>query len=189
MKTALSLSKETDRLLIRFYEKSDFPNWHESMKQRMPSQQPFDDGRPTGIENYTSETFSAWVEKDHHAAEKDYFYHLGIFRKQDGVHIGKIELFTILRMDYQWGMMGYSIHNQFWRQEYGMESVKAASELFFNVLGFHRLELHIHPDNAPSLQLAEKAGFRLECRRESFSLENGVWSDMLIYYLNNNLSQ
>jgi hypothetical protein len=32
--------------------------------------------------------------------------------------------------DYNWAMMGYSIHNQYFRQGYGRESVIAASEFF-----------------------------------------------------------
>lgn len=88
-------------------------------------------------------------------------------------------------MDYQWAMMGYSIHNQHWKNGYGVESVKAALPLFFNGLQFHRIELHIHIDNKPSIRLAERAGFSFECTREAFSMGNGKWADFLIYYKNN----
>lgn len=113
-------------------------------------------------------------------------YNLGVFRKKDGANVGKVELITILRMDYQWAMMGYSIHNQFWNQGFGRESVQAASKLFFNELGFHRIELHINVDNHPSIKLANSTGFQYECTREKFSLENNVWTDFLIYYQNRN---
>ncbi len=65
------------------------------------------------------------------SAHRDEMYVLGIFRKEDGANIGKLELIKILRIDYQWAMMGYSIHNQYWKNGYGMESVKAAVSLFF----------------------------------------------------------
>ncbi|GAB6493693.1 acetyltransferase, GNAT family [Bacillus sp. UMTAT18] len=115
-------------------------------------------------------------------------YVLGIFRKEDGANIGKLELIKILRMDYQWAMMGYSIHNQYWKNGYGMESVKAAVSLFFNRLHFHRIELHIHVGNEPSVRLAERAGFSFECKREAFSLENGKWMDFLIYFKNKEMN-
>lgn len=112
-------------------------------------------------------------------------YILGVFRKEDGVNLGKVELITILRMDYQWAMMGYSIHNQFWKNGYGVESVRAAASLFFSELDFHRIELHINTDNEPSQKLAERAGFTFECTREQFSFENDKWTNFHIYFQNN----
>jgi RimJ/RimL family protein N-acetyltransferase len=111
-------------------------------------------------------------------------YNLGIFRKEDGVNVGKVELIKLLRMDYQWAMMGYSVHNQFWKKGYGTESILAATEAFFSILDFHRIELHINIDNNPSIQLAENTGFIFECVRKEFSHENDKWTDFLIYYKN-----
>lgn len=132
----------------------------------------------------TKEWFRDWINGFHECAIRDEMYIYGIFRKEDGVNVGKIELIKILRMDYQWAMMGYSIHNQFWNEGYGLESVLAATQSFFNDLGFHRIELHINMDNRPSIKLAEKAGFLLECVRKEFSLENQKWTDLFIYYKN-----
>ena len=87
-------------------------------------------------------------------------------------------------MDYNWAMMGYSIHNQYFQKGYGKESVEAAMELFFHVLNFHRIELQINVDNIPSKMLAESTGFKYECTRESFFYEGGKWIDQLIYFKN-----
>ena len=84
------------------------------------------------------EWFIDWIKGFQETAEKDDVYILGIFRKEDGANLGNIEVIKILRQDYDWGMMGYSIHNQFFRQGYGKESVQAATELFFTELNFHR---------------------------------------------------
>ena len=83
-------------------------------------------------------------------------------------------------MDYQWAMMGYSIHNQYWKNGYGAEK-KSCVTVIFNSLHFHRIELHIRVDNEPSVRLAERAGFSFD-KREAFSLENGKWMDFLIYF-------
>lgn len=93
-------------------------------------------------------------------------------------------MFTILRMDYQWAMIGYSIHNQHWGNGYATEAVLAAKQLFFDQLEFHRIELHINTDNHLSVKVAEKTGFQYECTRKSFSYEEGEWKDFLIYYQN-----
>ena len=174
---------ETERLIIRPFEHDDYKNWKAGFDRRLPSQYKYDDGY-SNKSSYTKEWFVDWINGFQQAAEKDEMYILGIFRKEDGVNLGKVELFTILRMDYQWAMMGYSIHNQFWKNGYGIESVKAATNLFFTTLNFHRIELHINTDNEPSKRLAHRAGFTFECTRERFSLENDEWTDFLIYYQN-----
>lgn len=180
-----TLHIETDRLIIRPFQIDDYANWYAGFDNRLPSQNKYDDGF-SEMSNFTEEWFIKWIEGFEQAAEKDEMYQLGVFRKDDGANLGKVELITILRMDYQWAMMGYSIHNQFWKNGYGIESIKAATKVFFSVLNFHRIELHINTDNEPSKKLAMRAGFELECTRKQFSLENDKWTDFLVYYQNNN---
>jgi RimJ/RimL family protein N-acetyltransferase len=175
---------ETDRLYLRPYRKEDYENWYKQFDGRKESQYKYDDGRPHDMNRSTEEWFFNWIRNFSILAKRDEMYILGIFRKEDGVNVGKVELIKILRMDYQWAMMGYTIHNQFWKQGYGRESVLAASEAFFKELDFHRMELHINVDNKPSIRLAENTGFLYECTRKAFSKDNGEWTDFLIYYKN-----
>ncbi|MDQ0272804.1 RimJ/RimL family protein N-acetyltransferase [Cytobacillus purgationiresistens] len=175
---------ETERLILRLYTYDDYENWYTQHDCRLPSQYQYDDGRPANISSYTEVCFNEQVRRWQELAKADELYQLGIFRKEDGVHIGKIELYRILRMDYQWAMMGYSIHNQFWKNGYATESVKAAVQAAFTDMGFHRIELHINVDNEPSIRLAEKTGFQYESTRKQFLFEHGRWSDFLVYYQN-----
>ncbi|AGX04751.1 MULTISPECIES: GNAT family N-acetyltransferase [Bacillus] len=174
-------SIETERLVIRPFELSDYENWYKGFSDRSPSLYKYDEGRPITMEHNTRERFEKWIRGFAEAAMKDQMTNLGIFRKKDGLNVGKVELFTILRMDYQWGMMGYSLHNQFWKKGYATEAVSAAAEIFHEKLGFHRLELHINTDNRPSISLAERSGFHYEGTRKKFAFENGEWTDFLIY--------
>jgi len=174
---------ETNRLIIRPYVQEDYSNWFAAHEERRPTQHEYDNGYKD-MSSSTEKWFVEWIANFEERALKDDMYVLGVFRKEDGVHVGKVELFTILRMDYQWAMMGYSIHNQYWRKGYGLESVVAAKKLFYEQLDFHRIELHINTDNHPSIQLAKKAGFQYECTRKEFSFENDEWQDLLIYYQN-----
>ncbi|TFB22894.1 N-acetyltransferase [Filobacillus milosensis] len=175
---------ETERLILRPYIEEDYEKWYESYDQRKPSQYKYDEGRPKDLSGSTRSWFVKWIKGFEESAKQDKMYILAIFRKNDGANLGKVELVTILRMDYQWAMMGYSLHNQFWGQGYGTESVIAGRDAFFKHLDFHRIELHINPDNQPSLKLAERAGFQFECKRIDFSLENDEWVDYLIFYKN-----
>lgn len=161
------LQVETERLMIRPFQKADYKSWLDGFNKRLPSQYKYDDGYHV-MASSTKEWFTEWIRGFDEAAHRDEMYVLGIFRKEDGANIGKLELIKILRMDYQWAMMGYSIHNQYWKNGYGIESVKVALPLFFNRLHFHRIELHIHVDNEPSVRLAERAGFLLNARERRF---------------------
>lgn len=180
----VDLYTETERLVIRPFEAEDYHTWYKQFLNRLPSQYRHDDGRPSNLQAYTEDWFIEWISNFDESAKEDKMYNLGVFRKEDGENVGKIELLTIMRLDYQWAMMGYSIHNQFWKKGYGIESVLAATKVFFNRLDFHRIELHIHEDNFSSINLAKKAGFKFECVRNDFSLENGRWKDFCIYYKN-----
>lgn len=53
----------------------------------------------------------------------------------------------------------------------------------FGALGVHRVELWIDPDNAPSLGVAERAGFVREGLLRSFRVIAGEPRDMLMYSL------
>lgn len=177
------LQVETERLTIRPFQEADYVRWYDGFTNRFPSQYKYDDGY-RDMSSATKEWFAEWIQGFHESAKRDEMYVLGIFRKEDGANVGKVELITILRLDYQWAMMGYSIHNQYWKMGYGVESVKGTMDIFFSQLKFHRIELHINVDNEPSIHLAERVGFDFECKRKAFSFENDEWTDFLIYYKN-----
>lgn len=174
---------ETSRLIIRPFEKGDYAKWDKGYKSRLPSQYKYDEGF-IDDSTYTRHWFDEWVLKYEQGAAKDEMYVFGIFRKEDGANVGEIEVFNILRMGYDWCMMGYAIHNQYFRRGYAKESIQAVADFFFYYLHYHRIELHINQDNLPSIKLAESVGFHYECTREAFYYENGRWTDMLIYYKN-----
>lgn len=177
-----NLRTETERLIIRPYEIRDYAAWAKGYENRLPSTYKHDAGNDG--ERFSKQWFTEWLEEFEELAEEDDTYLFGVFRKADGAHIGEMELNTILREDYEWGMMGYTIHNQYHRNGYGTESVLAASEMFFGDLNFHRLELQIHVDNEPSQKLAKKTGFSYECTRENYFYEGGKWIDQMIYVKN-----
>ena len=175
---------ESQRLIIRPFEKDDFVAWDHGYQNRLPSQYKYDDGFDDDSSAFTKKWYEELIQDFNETAKKDESYVFGIFRKEDGACIGELELITILRTDYNWGMMGYSIHNQYFRQGYGKESAIAAADFFFYHLQFHRIELQINVDNEPSIKLAESAGFHYECTRKAFFYEDGKWIDNLIYYKN-----
>ncbi|ASN52529.1 GNAT family N-acetyltransferase [Sinomonas sp. R1AF57] len=56
-------------------------------------------------------------------------------------------------------------------------SVALATDHCFSELGLHRMEINIRPENAASLRVVEKLGFRYEGLRPRFLHINGAWAD------------
>ncbi len=174
---------ETERLVIRFIEEDDYSSWLTEYENRLPSQHKYDDGKiDMGI--CTKEWFSELVTQHYQMAVDDNVYVFSVFRKEDNAHIGVIDFSTIMRREFQWARFGYTIHNHFWRRGYGKEAVKAAIELAFEKLNYHRIEAHINLDNNASIKLAESVGMVYECTRKGFIYEDDEWTDHLVYYIN-----
>jgi [ribosomal protein S5]-alanine N-acetyltransferase len=53
----------------------------------------------------------------------------------------------------------------------------------FQVVGLHRVEVNIRPENAPSRRVAEKLGFREEGLRRAYLHIDGGWRDHIAYAL------
>ncbi|WP_332645218.1 GNAT family N-acetyltransferase [Lysinibacillus sp. 54212] len=176
-------SLETNRLILRPYNKEDYLHWLTQFNNRMPSQHKYDDGK-IDMSICTIDWFEKLVHNHQRMASEDKVYVFGIFRKEDHVHLGTVDFSTIMRDEFQWARCGYTIHNHFWSQGYGKESVKGAIRLAFEKLHYHRIEAHINLDNTPSIKLAESVGMRFECVRKGFIFEFDEWTDNLIYFIN-----
>ena len=174
---------ETDRLVLRPFQPADFTNYVEQHHSRLPSQHPYDEGR-VDLSTFTQEFFNHKIDKYNTMAADDTIYVWGIFRKSDGRHLGHVDLLILMRSDTQWALIGYEIHNQFWKHGYGKESVKAIIDLSFEKMKLHRIEAQINLDNHTSVRLAESVGMSYECTRKGLIHENGEWTDHLIYYIN-----
>ncbi|MGM0751643.1 MAG: GNAT family N-acetyltransferase [Bacillota bacterium] len=176
-------SSETERLIIRPLEVADYHNWLAEFESRSASSSRHDEGK-IDMSECTEEWFDQLVKKHQELASNDIAHVFGIFKKADHKHLGMVDFSTLSRNEFQWGRIGYTIHNQHWKNGYGKEAVKAALNMAFNDLNFHRIEAHINLDNIPSIKLAESTGMKFECMRKGFIFEFGEWTDHLIYYLN-----
>lgn len=183
-KDSFDIVSETDRLVIRSLQESDYKQWLDGFNNKLPSQNKYDDVKKD-MSKWTQEAFNKdVVQKLQELAIEDEAYVFGIFRKNDNKHLGKVEFSTIIRDEFQWGMIGYRLHNQFWRKGYAKEAVKEALNIAFKNLQFHRIEAHINLDNEASINLAESVGMKFECKRERFIYEFGEWTDNLVYFMN-----
>ena len=164
---------------LKYLEEEDYPLWLEGFSKRLPSQNPFDDGL-LDMSICTKDWFADLVIRHRELREKDQQYIWGIYDAQTRRHVGMVNLAVLARADFQWAEIGYSIHNQYWRQGYASSMLDQLKEAAVK-LGFHRLEAHVHPENIPSQALLKKSDFYLEGIRKNFQKAGEEWQDREVY--------
>ncbi|MDX8047207.1 hypothetical protein SH601_14560 [Gracilibacillus sp. S3-1-1] len=71
-------SAETERLVIKPLEKSDYYNWLHAFEQRYPAQHPYDKGK-INMRDSTVEWFHQLVDKHQRLAKQDEMYIFSVF--------------------------------------------------------------------------------------------------------------
>jgi ribosomal-protein-alanine N-acetyltransferase len=62
-------------------------------------------------------------------------------------------------------------------------AVAMVADHCFDVVGLHRLEIAVRPENAASLRVAEKLGFRREGHALRYLHIDGDWRDHVLFAL------
>ncbi|MFP7479114.1 GNAT family N-acetyltransferase [Terribacillus saccharophilus] len=170
----------TEEIVIRPLCKADYSKWFSGFSRRKLSQHAHDPGL-LDMTECTDSWFSALVDKHQQFAAEDKAYIFAVFKVTDGMHLGMIDFSTLARDDFQWGRIGYTIHNQHWGNGYGKTAVRLALEIGVSQLHYNRIEAHINLDNPQSIALAKSVGMHYECIRKGFIFENGQWTDHLVF--------
>jgi ribosomal-protein-alanine N-acetyltransferase len=100
-----------------------------------------------------------------------------ICRKADGVIVGSIGLFHIVRLALQGGVTGYMIGAPYARQGFATEALQLVLKFAFKTLKLHRVEANIQPDNVASIALVKRAGFKCEGCSPRYLKIRGQWRD------------
>ena len=91
--------------------------------------------------------------------------------------VGQLTVSSIVWGSAMMATLGYWVDQA--RAGHGIAptAVAMATDHCFQVLGLHRMEINIRPENKPSLRVVEKLGFRDEGYRPRFLHINGQWAD------------
>ena len=79
--------------------------------------------------------------------------------------------------------IGYWVSERFAGKGLTPTAVALATDYCFFTMGLHRMEICIRPENAPSLRVTEKLGFRYEGLRRRYIHINGDWRDHFCFAL------
>ncbi|GAB3714814.1 GNAT family N-acetyltransferase [Mariniluteicoccus flavus] len=97
---------------------------------------------------------------------------------------GQVTVSGIVRGSAQFAQIGYWVDERLAGRGIVPTAVAMATDHCFDVLGLHRMEVAIRPENGKSLRVVEKLGFRFEGVRPAYLHINHDWRDHLVFALN-----
>jgi ribosomal-protein-alanine N-acetyltransferase len=106
----------------------------------------------------------------------------------DGLVVGQLNVANILYGAVSSAVIGYWIVPELGGQTIAGRgiaptAVALATDYLLGPIGLHRVEVNIIPENAKSLRVAEKLGFRHEGLKQCYIHINGQWRDHYVFAL------
>lgn len=102
---------------------------------------------------------------------------------KDGEFVGQLNVSGIVHGSLSSAQLGYWVAERVAGQGITPASVALATDYCFSQLRLHRMEIAIRPENASSLRVVEKLGFRYEGLRRRYIHINGDWRDHFCFAL------
>ncbi len=103
--------------------------------------------------------------------------------EDDGELAGQLNVWGIARGSLASATIGYWVSERFAGRGITTTSVALATDVCFDEMRLHRMEICIRPENHASLRVVEKLGFRYEGLRRRFIHINGDWRDHYAFAL------
>ncbi len=108
---------------------------------------------------------------------------IGIFLKNDGLHIGNIT-FSTIDWHNKSGTVGISLGRKaFMGKGLAKETLISVVKYCFERLSLHRIQAGINTENIRSLNLFVKCGFKMEGLLRESNIVNGEFQDSYIVYM------
>ena len=101
----------------------------------------------------------------------------------DGVLVGQLNVANILYGSVSSAVLGYWVIPQAAGRGVIPTAVGLVTDYLFRSVGLHRVEIDIRPENAASLRVVEKLGFRYEGLKQRYIHINGDWRDHYVFAL------
>jgi ribosomal-protein-alanine N-acetyltransferase len=95
--------------------------------------------------------------------------------------VGQLNVSNILFGSVGSAILGYWIAPEFAGKQITPTAVALAIDYLLNIVGLHRVEIDIRPENKASLRVVEKLGLRFEGTKERFIHINGDWRDHFVF--------
>jgi ribosomal-protein-alanine N-acetyltransferase len=100
-----------------------------------------------------------------------------VCRVEDGAIVGVFILSQIIRRLFQSAYLGYYAQDPYAGRGYMAEGMQLVLRHTFTTMKLHRVEANIQPENAASIALVKRSGFRLEGFSPRYLKVAGRWRD------------
>jgi ribosomal-protein-alanine N-acetyltransferase len=170
---------ETDRLILRLPQHSDYRAWVGLRDGSARFLQPWEpEWAPDHLSRRAFTNRVYWAQRSHSQGTA-----LALFlcRKTDDALLGAVTLDNIRRGPSQSAVLGYWIGEPHARQGFMREAIVALSHHAFRRLDLSRLEAACLEENRASRGLLEKAGFKYEGVAQSYLQIAGRWRNHVLY--------
>lgn len=174
---------ETDRLILKTIEDSDFPILKKYLLKNKAFLTPWEPLRMATF--YDDQEILKRLKSE--MINNDNGSHLSLYisvKGNDNI-IGNVTLSNIIKGPFQSCNIGYKLDESELNKGYITEAIKKVIEIAFNDLELHRIEANIMPRNISSIKVVEKLGFNYEGLGIEYLRINGVWEDHARYAIRN----
>ena len=167
---------ETERLILREFEESDWQAVHEyaSDPEVVRYMQ-----WTTKTKEETKDYIRRTILNQQEQPSRNYKF--ALVRKADKRFIGQCSIINISNPEDGEAGIVYVLNRSFWNHGYMTEAVKRVVDFGFSELGLHRIYATLAPDNFASARLLEKAGMQREGHLRGHKYIKGQWRDSLLY--------
>lgn len=101
----------------------------------------------------------------------------------DGEIVGQLNVSNILFGSVSSCVLGYWVVPEVAGRGVTTSAVALVTDYLFNIVGLHRVEIDIRPENNASLRVVQKLGFRYEGLKERYIHINNQWCDHYVFAL------
>ncbi len=160
-------------LRLRPLRRRDQAQWDALRRLNVDWLRPWEASNPDP--DATLPTFAEYVRSQAAASRRGESY--GWVITTGRIMIGHITLSQVVRASLQSGTVGYWVSRTHAGQGVAPRAVALVCDHAFSALGLHRIEINIRPENAASLRVVDKLGFRDEGVRRRYLHIQGDWRD------------
>lgn len=124
-------------------------------------------------------SYNAYLERIRKENQAGFFITL----RENNALVGVININEIVMGCFCSGYLGYYGFTGYEKQGLMSAGLQLVIDHAFNVMGLHRLEANIQPENTKSIQLATRCHFAKEGYSEKYLNINNEWKDHIRYAL------
>lgn len=130
---------------------------------------------------YTVETQYKKIQESLYLMSSQREFTFGIYALGTDHLIGHIALYSVKRLPYSSGFVGYAMDEAYVGKGIVTEAVELIVNFAFEEVGLHRIEAYVAPENKASIRVLEKVGFLQEGLLRKLLYINGKWVDHYMY--------